>query len=252
MQSEGKLTDQIKDGVAWICFSHPQSNCLPTSLLKSLINAINKYDQNPSCHTIVLQSQGKIFCAGASIHELTALKNTSDATEFFMVFAKLLLAIKDCRHPVIVRVHGKAVGGAIGLISASDWAIASYDADIRLSDLSVGIGPLTIGSFVIRKIGIGNFQRLSLSTDWQDSNWAATAGLYQEVIKPDESIDEAIKIRIEQFNKLDRMAFLENKKLMWSFGEVTEESLRFKAQTASSLLLNQTTQELLKSLTNKI
>lgn len=248
MQSEGKLTDQIKDNVAWITFSHPQSNCLPISLLKSLTNTINKYDQNPSCNTIVLQSEGKIFCAGASIDELTALKNTSEATEFFMGFAKFLLAIKDCGHPVIVRVQGKAVGGALGLIAASDWAIANYDADIRLSDLSVGIGPLTIGPIVIRKIGIGNFQRLSLSTDWQDAAWAAMAGLYQEVVKPEQSIDQAIQTRIEQFKKLDRMAFIENKKLMWSFGEVTEESLKFKAQTASSLLLNQSTQDLLKSL----
>jgi methylglutaconyl-CoA hydratase len=249
-QNTGFINYNIKDSVLHLEFGHPLGNSLPSNLLSGLKNSITTASTDDSIKVILLKSSGNSFCGGASFNELVKIDNLEDATEFFMGFANLMLAIKECPKPVVAKVHGKSVGGGLGIIAASDWAIGTEKSSIRLSEISIGIGPFTIGPVLVRKIGVGNFQRLSLSADWIDSNWGLNSGLFQEICNSD-ALETVTESRIEHFKKLDPISFAENKKLMWSFSDITEDSLRVKASNVSKLLLNQNTQSILKSLTSK-
>jgi methylglutaconyl-CoA hydratase len=70
------------------------------------------------------------------------------------------------------------VGGGVGLVAAADYAIATESAEIRLSELAIGIGPFVVGPAVERKIGISAFSQLTIDgTMWRNAQWAGRKGL---------------------------------------------------------------------------
>ena len=110
-----------------------------------------------------------------------------------MGFARLILAMRRCPKFVIARVHGKAVGGGIGVIAAADYAIAAPGAAVRLSELAVGIGPFVVGPVIERKIGHGAFQALAIdAASWRDAAWAERHGLSPGVAADGVALDAAV------------------------------------------------------------
>ena len=74
---------------------------------------------------------------------------------------------------IIARIHGKCVGGGVGLAAAADYAIAVEGADIKLSELAVGIGPFVVGPAVERKLGLSAFSQLTIDASmWRSADWA--------------------------------------------------------------------------------
>lgn len=247
MKSQGTVTEQIDDKVAYITFSHPQGNSLPKSLLSTLHKTIEKLGQDKSIEVLVLQSIGSVFCAGASFDELSEVGSLSEATEFFMGFGNVILSIKNANQLVIAKVHGKTVGGGLGIIGACDWVCASDEASVKLSELSIGLGAFTISSALVRKIGVAKFSELSLSTQWRDAAWCYNAGLFCEISTADK-LEETLSQRVKSFLKFNKNATLEQKKLLWSMYDITEDELLIKAKTVSTLLLSENNQNYIKSL----
>ena len=98
-----------------------------------------------------------------------------------MGFARVILAMTRCPKPIVTRVHGKAVGGGVGVVAASDYAIATTNASLRLSELAVGIGPFVVGPVIERKIGPGAFGAMAIDADWRDAAWGERHGLYARI-----------------------------------------------------------------------
>src|SRR5215467_11037196 len=129
----GSVSALVADGIADVCFGHPKSNSLPASVLRSLANEIRQLGERPDVRVIVLRSYGLgPFCAGASFDELKSIRDAAGGKEFFMGFARVILAMTRCPKPIIARVHGKTVGGGVGLIAAADYAMAVESASVRL------------------------------------------------------------------------------------------------------------------------
>ena len=90
--------------------------------------------------------------------------------------------MRKCPKFIIGRIQGKCVGGGVGIAAAVDYAIAVEGADIKLSELAVGIGPFVVGPAVERKIGTAAFSALAIdATMWRNSEWAKRKGLFAEV-----------------------------------------------------------------------
>src|SRR6476660_7657458 len=124
--ADGSVSTTVRDGIATVSFHHPKGNSLPGSLLRKLAAEIAAAGQNRDARVIVLRSEGTgPFCAGASFDELVAITDPAAGREFFLGFARVILAMVRCPQLVVTRVHGRAAGGAVGLIAASDYAIAS-------------------------------------------------------------------------------------------------------------------------------
>ena len=150
-------------GLCSIEFFHPQSNSLPGALLQELAATIREAGKNAACRLILLRSQGqKAFCAGASFDELSQLKNEQEGLQFFSGFAEVINAMRTCGKIIVGRIHGKCVGGGVGLAAAVDYALATEEAAVKLSELAVGIGPFVVGPAVERKIGLSAFSQLAL------------------------------------------------------------------------------------------
>ena len=119
---EGSVNLNIKNGIGTIEFYHPQSNSLPANVLKNLAQTIISSGKNKDIRVIILKSKGdRVFCAGASFQELSDISNTKQGKEFFMGFANVINAARECPKLIMGRVQGKAVGGGVGMVCATDY-----------------------------------------------------------------------------------------------------------------------------------
>ena len=190
---DGYVRTAIADGIARIEFFHPKSNALPSAILRDLAAAVTAAGADPSARVIVLQSGGTgPFCAGASFDELTAIASPEQGQEFFSGFARVILAMIRAPKFVISRVHGKAAGGAVGLIAASDFSMAVTKASAKLSELAVGIGPFVVGPVIEKKIGLAAFGAMSVDADWRDAAWGERHGLYAKLFDDVATMDDAV------------------------------------------------------------
>jgi methylglutaconyl-CoA hydratase len=224
--------------IGYITFFHPASNSMPSGLLKQLKQNIEKADVDDEIKVIVLKSEGKTFCAGASFNELIQLNDKAAAIEFFMGFARVINAMRKTNKFIIVQVQGKAVGGGVGLIAAADYAMATDKAAIKLSELSIGIGPYVIAPAVKRKMGISAFSELSVNaTKWHTAFWAREKGLYAQVLDNQNDLEEEIELLAEKLSTYDVTATKLLKREIWSGTESWDNLLSQKATITAELIL---------------
>src|SRR5690349_1898076 len=135
MIEPGTVATEVADGVGTVRFGHPKSNSLPGALLAQIADAVRTMGDASDVRVIVLRSEGDgAFCAGASFAELQAIEDAEAGQRFFMGFATLILAMIRAPKFVLTRVQGKAVGGGVGVVAASDYAIANAAASLKLSE----------------------------------------------------------------------------------------------------------------------
>jgi methylglutaconyl-CoA hydratase len=234
-----RVTARVDDGVATIEFAHPKGNSLPGELLRRIADAIDEVGADGDAHVVVLRSgEPGPFCAGASFDELTRIDDAVTGKEFFMGFARLILAMRRCPKFIVARVHGKVVGGGVGVVAAADYAIASAGASVRLSELAVGIGPFVVGPVIQRKIGLGAFQALAVdAAGWRDALWAERHGLYAKVVEG-EALDEAVDGMAERLATFNPEAMARMKATFWDGTEQWDALLEERAAMSGTLVLS--------------
>lgn len=242
------------NGVNTIEFYHPQSNSLPAKLLEELAQTIHGAGNDEDTKVIVLRSVGeKAFCAGASFDELMAIKTQEEGTQFFSGFAHVLNAMRTCPQFIIARIQGKCVGGGVGIAAAADYAIAKEGADIKLSELAVGIGPFVVGPAVERKIGLAAFSNLSIdATMWRNAEWGKKKGLYSELYASAEDMDEAIQRLSYNLAHSNPHAMAEMKKMIWKGTENWDQLLLQRAVVSGKLVLGQHTRTAIEKFKAKV
>jgi methylglutaconyl-CoA hydratase len=237
---DGFVNSEEADGICTITFSHPASNSLPGYILSQLAKSIQSAGLDTETRVIVLKSSGeRAFCAGASFDELLAIENEIQGLEFFSGFANVINAIRTCPKFVIGRIQGKAVGGGVGIAAAVDHCFATKHASIKLSELSIGIGPFVVGPAIERKVGNSGFSQLSIdATSWKSASWAAQFGLYAEVYENTDEMDDAVKTLATQLASSSPEAMEELKKVLWKGTEDWGELLLELAQISGRLILS--------------
>jgi methylglutaconyl-CoA hydratase len=230
------------DGVADICFGHPKSNSLPASVLRGLADAVAEASARADVRAMVVRSYGSgAFCAGASFDELAAIRDATQGKEFFMGFARVIGAMISAPKPIVARVHGKAVGGGVGIVAAADYSIAVSAASVRLSELAVGIGPFVVGPAIERKIGTGAFGAMAIDADWRDAAWAERHGLYSRVVDDAAALDAELDRRVASLAAANPEAVAGIKRAVW--GDVADwpALLERRAETSGTLVLSEFT-----------
>jgi methylglutaconyl-CoA hydratase len=241
----GYVDVETHKGITTIEFFHPQSNSLPHRILDQLAIEIHDAGKDNETKVIILKSGGeKAFCAGASFDELTRIENEKKGFEFFSGFANVINAMRKCPRFIIGRIHGKCVGGGVGLAASVDYAIAAEGAEIKLSELAVGIGPFVVGPAVERKIGLSCFSQLAIdATMWRNADWARRKGLYSELHSSVESMDESIRRLANLLSHSSPEAMAEMKKVFWQGTEHWDELLATRAEISGRLVLSHFTKE---------
>ncbi len=247
-RSNGSLYTKIQNNIATIEFGHPASNSFPSELLDRLTKEIISVGKNTEVFVIILKSEGeKAFCAGASFDELVAISNLEQGKQFFSGFANVINAVRTCGKLVIGRVQGKAVGGGVGLAAACDYVLATENAAIKLSELTIGIGPFVIEPAVTRKIGVSGTAELTIdATNWKNAYWAKEKGLYARVFETAKELDTAIELLSEKLASYNISALSEMKNVLWKGTENWADLLEERAAVSGELVLSEFTKKALE------
>lgn len=251
--TEGFVKTETHNGVTTITFGHPQSNALPGKLLEQIAQEIHFAGTHNESKVIVLRSNGdKTFCAGASFDELVSISSEEEGLLFFTGFANVINAMRKCPKFIIARVQGKCVGGGVGIAAAADYTIALEGADIKLSELAVGIGPFVVGPAVERKIGTSAFTALSIdASSWRNSDWAKKKGLFAEVHPNVASLDESVRRLADSLAHSNPEAMAELKKIFWAGTESWTSMLKERAAISGRLVLSDFTKNAIASFKKK-
>lgn len=238
--SQGYVKSETRDRITTIEFYHPAQNSLPGDLLTELTTAIYAAGKDPAVLLIVLRSAGdRTFCAGASFTELASIADEESGLRFFSGFANVINAIRTCGKLVIGRVHGKAVGGGVGLAAACDYCMASKYATVRLSELAVGIGPFVIGPAVERKIGLSAFSQMAINAgEWQTAEWAKQKGLFTEAFETVEQLDAYITHFTAELVTKNPEALSGLKRIFWEGTGHWDTLLEARAALSGKLILS--------------
>jgi methylglutaconyl-CoA hydratase len=179
---------ELHQDLASITLDNPaRHNAFDDRIIEALIDAFDQACANMQVRVILLRANGKHFSAGADLNwmkrmgELDYEQNRADALRL----AELMRVIDRAAKPVICRVQGAAFGGALGLICASDIAIASDDARFCLSEVKLGILPAVISPYVVRAIGPRQAQRYFMTAEVIAAPDAHRIGIIHECVSQD-------------------------------------------------------------------
>ena len=249
---EGYVKSHTEHGITTIEFFHPQSNSLPLKMLDALAQEIH-YAGTHDSKVVVLKSAGNgAFCAGASFDELIAVRNEKQGMEFFLGFANVINAMRRCTKLIIGRIHGKCVGGGVGLAAAVDYAIAVKDAEVKLSELAIGMAPFVVGPAIKRKIGASAFSQLAIDTTlWRNADWAKQKALFAEVHQSVQDMDESIYRLANSLAHLNPEAMAEMKKMFWHGTDDWDTLLKERAAISGRLILSDFTKKAIEAFKEK-
>jgi len=253
-QNTGYVKSERHGPLMYIEFFHPQSNSMPQSLLTGLASQIYEAGLDQEILVIVLKSSGdKAFCAGASFKELSEIKNSREGENFFNGFAQVINSMRKCPKFIVARIQGKCVGGGVGIAAAADYAIALTGADIKLSELDIGIGPFVVGPAVERKLGLSAYSQLAIdASSWRTAEWAKTRGLYAEVHANLQEVDDSLHRLINRLIHSSPQAVKEIKKVLWHDTAHWDQLLSERAKISGYLITTEMAQKAIQSIKSKI
>jgi methylglutaconyl-CoA hydratase len=182
-----KVITQIDSrGVAQVTLNNPDKhNAFDDQMIIELTNAFNALAANTNVRIMLLKSEGKSFSAGADLDWMKRMasysyqQNLNDAR----ALAAMLKALHQMPIPTIARVQGAAFGGAVGLVSCCDIALASSNASFALSEVKIGLVPSTISPYVIAAIGERHAKRYFMTAERFDANTALQIELVHEAVE---------------------------------------------------------------------
>jgi len=227
MNDHSVATNIDSRGVATVTMNRPEKhNAFDDGVIAELRSAFDEIAGRDDVRVVVLASNGKNFSAGADLGWMKRMAeydyqhNLEDAR----LLAGMLKALYELPQPTIARVQGAAFGGAVGLVSCCDMAVATERASFCLSEVKIGLIPATISPFVIRAIGERASRRYFTTAERFSSAEAHRLGLVSEIVA-DDQLDSAIEALIDALLANGPQAVREAKRLIGDVAgrEITSE-----------------------------
>ena len=130
--------------VAVITINNPPVNALSSGVPEGISEALEKIEKDPAIRAAVLIGGGRTFVAGADIKEFG--KITSGGSTRGPGLLPLLLRIEDCKKPIVMAIHGTALGGGLELAMAGHYRVAAPEAQVGQPEVKLGIIPGAAGT----------------------------------------------------------------------------------------------------------
>ncbi len=159
-------------------------NAINGVMVKELLRALENAGNDDNIKTVVLSGNGKTFCAGADLEWIgQEIKGQKKHPE---LLSGLFDSVYRFPKPLIAIVHGKIMGGAIGLAAGADFVLAEEGSTFCFSELRLGLIPATISPYVIRRIGEFRARQLMTTAILFDASVAFSCGLVDKTGKKQE------------------------------------------------------------------
>lgn len=225
------LSVEEKDYILYVGLNRPECrNAINPQMIEDLTNFFLTANKS-SARAIYLYGQGKAFCSGADLNWMKSMKdfseeeNIQDALQLFNMFKAGL----SCSLPIIGHFHNYVMGGAIGLASICDVALAETDTQFCFSEVLLGLAPAVISPFVLNKMQKSFVRQYTLTGEQFSETIAKQSGLVQFCGRKKEVQDYA-HVLFKQFKKAEPNAVKKTKKLLQYVQNISElEDLKYEA-----------------------
>jgi len=195
MKDYQTIETTLENGVFTIWLDRPDlHNAFNKTMLEELTECIETIDQEKVIY-VLLRGKGKSFCAGVDLNWMkSAAMNSYDLNyQESLLLSKCFYTIYTCPKPTVAVVHGVALGGANGLLSACDLAYCADDAVFSLSEVKIGIVPATISPYVIKRVGEYGAKELMLTGRRINGKEAESFKLVNKSVQPGQ-LDEILTV----------------------------------------------------------
>ncbi|EKN45269.1 gamma-carboxygeranoyl-CoA hydratase [Pseudomonas viridiflava UASWS0038] len=242
-------------GFATLWLNRPdKNNAFNAQMIRELILALDEVQSQPALRFLLVRGRGKHFSAGADLAwmqqaaELDYNTNLDDAREL----AELMYNLAKLKIPTLAVVQGAAFGGALGLISCCDMAIAADDAQFCLSEVRIGLAPAVISPFVVQAIGERAARRYALTAERFSAERAQQIGLIAEHY-PLAALDEQTALWVDNLLLNSPQAMRASKDLLREVGsgELTPALRRYCESAIARIRTSAEGQEGLRAFLNK-
>lgn len=187
--SDALVVVNREDGVCRLALNNPaRRNAIGPRMIDELLRALEGAFADDAVRSVVLTGEGNVFCAGGDFGSFTA----GDAPPPKGDYADLLLTMVRAPKPIVARVNGHAMGGGLGLVAASHFAVASDDAKLGTPEIDVGLFPMMIMAVLRRLMPRRQLVQMMLFGERLDAAAAVSAGLLNRAV-PREELDAAVK-----------------------------------------------------------
>ncbi|GIU02333.1 enoyl-CoA hydratase-related protein [Shewanella algidipiscicola] len=227
-------------------------NAFDEVMIREMIAALNHFASNDDCQVLVLKANGKNFSAGADLNwmrkqaKMDFEQNLADANEL----ATLMHTLDKFPKPTIALVQGAAFGGALGLICASDIAIANERASFCLSEVKLGLIPAVISPYVVRAMGQRASRRYMLTAERFNADTALKLNVIHE-IADDIDVAAAPIITALLSNSPQGMAWVKTLLSRLEDGVIDDDTLHYTSERIARIRVSNEGQEGLNAFFDK-
>src|SRR2546429_347039 len=184
-------------GVATITLNRPDRlNALTFDVYRELRDAFGALDDEPGVRAVVMAGAGRAFCSGGDVEDIIGAlfgRDEAGLLEFTRLTCDLILAMRQCRRPVVGALNGTVAGAGAVMAAACDVRVAAESAKIAFLFTKVGLSGADMGAawLLPRIVGLGLAAELLMTGDFIDAQTALRIGLYNRVVAHAEVMGEA-------------------------------------------------------------
>jgi enoyl-CoA hydratase/carnithine racemase len=188
-------------GVCTVTLHNPERrNAIGPQMVNELLYALYDAHADEDVRSVVLTGEGKAFCAGGDFAQMSGGAADGSALPLRGDYADLLLAMTRTEKPIVARVNGPAMGGGLGLVAASTFAVAESGATLGTPEINVGLFPMMIMAVLARVVPRRKLLEMMLFGQKLSADEALTAGLLNRVV-PAEELDAAVRTLTDEIGK---------------------------------------------------
>ena len=246
----------IRDKIASISLNRPElRNAFNDTMIEEFTEILDELNtNNEDIRGVIIRGNGKVFSAGADLNWMKSMmnysykKNVQDSEQIYQLFEK----IYNLSIPVVTVVHGASIGGANGIIAASDIVLAENETQFRFSEVKIGLVPATIAPFVVQRTGNPAAKYYMLTGKNFMAKEALRIGLVNSAGSK-ESIDTELDILIREFQKNSPEAVRKTKRLLNKIDQyMFDDSIKdISIETISNARISEDGQEGMKAFLEK-
>lgn len=203
----GSVVVNVNGPVGTLTLNRPQAlNAFDRILMEDIIAAARWFDTQEEVKVVIVQGEGRAFCAGFDLQHFSSLASPNAVREVVALGRPLADAVARMRATTIAAVHGHCVGGGVVLATACDFRYASVDARFHLPETALGI-PLAWGGvpWLVREIGPMRAMEFVLLCERIDAATAADMGLLNAVLPSREALLQQVRNTADTLARRSRL-----------------------------------------------
>ena len=168
---------EVDDGVATITLDSPHNrNALSRQLVTQLFDALDRAEQDPEVHVVLIRSADRVFCSGADLSE-AAEGGMEEGAQALVALQRRILSH---RSPVVTRLAGPVRAGGLGIVAASDIVLCSDDVTFAFTEVRLALSPAVISLTVLPRLTSRGAAESFLTGRKFDAAEAAQMGLVDQ------------------------------------------------------------------------